>query len=693
MPLIAVYMNLMKTNNRRKRSDESSNDDDGIFNSDPQSFLKKLLNPSFKMTTKLYCNLVNRLKYGCMQENLLDMWKTRPDNLTEQEILDKLHSTHFNQISGHETNFLSMLGGVEKNASNNNEVILAKSLLVSFHLRLNFSEVDVNKVGNLAGTEDWATINIMQFEFEYLKLMEKLKQELETEKIKIFYGAGRSYGDISSKTLFQDIDKLFMGIVIMMIYMVLILSKYSWPEVRFQLTSVGILNVGMAYISGCGVSSLFFFYSPVHASLFFIILGLGVDDIFVIFAALRKINAEQSDLPLEEKIARTMQKAGASITITSLTDIIAFLVGGTTVLPSLRSFCVFASMAIFMTYFYVVTFFVAVLTLDERRVAKNLNGIVPCIKHENSKPACEPRLMHRFLHNFYGKFVLTKAGKIIVIVSVIAITAFSIERVTHIKQQFDPMWFIPSRTYFSKYVMEHRRFYPNRGYEAGVYMGRLNYSLELRKIIKVAEEVQSRQDVLSNVQAWPIEFHDFMSSLHDIDIKKTSLNDTEWREFISKFLFSVVGGKFQANFKFDRDLECGKPAGEVLISSIVFNYHRFEDRDEFIPARGAIESIVKSANFSQSEQVFVWGKIFGNWFTDEIIDSEIYRNILLALIGVFVCTAVMIVNVQVCFLIFLCVLLSLVSVGGFMQVWGLTLDIVTSIGLQLSVGLCIGDFN
>ena len=64
----------------------------------------------------------------------------------------------------------------------------------------------------------------------------------------------------------------------------------------------------------------------------------------------------------------------------------------------------------------------------------------------------------------------------------------------------------------------------------------------------------------------------------------------------------------------------------------------------------------------------------------------------MALIGVFICTAIMIVNIQVCAYIFTCVLLSLVSIGGFMQFWGLTLDIVTSIGLQLSVGLGIGEF-
>lgn len=530
----------------------------------------------------------------------------------------------------------------------------------------------------------------MQFEAEYLKTMARLKKELETDDIKIYYAAGRSYGDISAATLFQEFDKLFLGAILMMAYMIVILSRFCWVELRFQLTSIGILNVGMAYASGCGLSSFFLFYSPVHSSLFFIILGLGVDDIFVIMAAMRKVQAEHSELNLTEKIGRAMQKGGASITITSLTDIIAFLVGGTTVLPSLRSFCVFAALCILMTYIYVVTFFVAVLTIDERRVEQKRNGLAPCIKHGSSTPVWEPKFMLRFLHNLYKNFILTKIGKIVVICMVIGFTAIGVERLMNIKQKFDPMWFIPSRTYFYQYVEQHRTFYPDRGYEAGVYMGSMNYSIELPKIIRLAEEVESRKDILSNVQSWPVNFFEFMLDLHDINIKENILNDTQWRQHISEFLFSVVGGKFQENFKFKEKLECGKPAADVLISSITFNYHRFSEREEFTPAKDAITKIIANGNFTNKNEVFLWGKIFGNWFTDEIIDEEIYRNIILALIGVFVCTAIMIVNVQVCLFIFLCVLLSLISVMGCMQIWGLTLDIVTSIGLQLSVGLCIG---
>lgn len=149
VPLIAVYMNLMNTNkNRRKRNSDNSEDGEDIFDDNPDKFLKKLLNPTFKFTTKQYCSLVNRLKFGCMHENILEMWRADVKNLTEAEILEKIHSTNFNQITGHVTDFKNMLGGIEKN-STTGEIISAKSIVTSFNLHLNFSEVDLKKVGNM----------------------------------------------------------------------------------------------------------------------------------------------------------------------------------------------------------------------------------------------------------------------------------------------------------------------------------------------------------------------------------------------------------------------------------------------------------------------------------------------------------------------------------------------------------------
>lgn len=621
-----------------------------------------MLEPLLNFDVKQYCTIVETLPKGCMRENILELWKSNQErigNLTQDEILVKLNKSEVSPETGHPANFVSLLGGVE--TDNSGYIISAKALLTSWMLHLNFSQADSTKLGNNAGTEEWATYNTLEFEAKFLETLKRLKKELETDGVKIFYGAARSYGDISSKVMFQDMDKVFIGVFLMMIYMILVLSKFSWPEIRFQLASFGLMNIGMAYVSGVGLSSIFLFYSPVHTSLFFIILGLGVDDMFVIMSAFRKVNSEFKDLKLPERIGKTLEKAGASITITSLTDIIAFLVGGTTVLPSLKSFCIFAAFCILLTYIYVVTFFVAVLTLDEKRLMKNRNGCCPCIIHKERKVWWEPKLMPRFIHFVYSKLVLNKFGKTFVIIGAIALSAFSIERVLQIKQKFDPMWFIPSTSYYFQYAMTNRHFYPTRGYGAAVYMGRLNYTAELPKILAMSHEIEIETKILTRVSSWIVPFKEFVEEFYEIDVAKVQLSDAQFKFYLSKFLFSSMGGQFQANFKFDKKLVCGQPTSDVKISSITFNFHKFDDRDEYLPAKRRIEQIIHDANFTtQPGIVFLWGKIFGNWITDEIIDEEIFRNISLALIGVFIVTAVLIVNLQVCAWIFLCVLMSLV---------------------------------
>lgn len=75
----------------------------------------------------------------------------------------------------------------------------------------------------------------------------------------------------------------------------------------------------------------------------------------------------------------------------------------------------------------------------------------------------------------------------------------------------------------------------------------------------------------------------------------------------------------------------------------------------------------------------VWSKIFGPWTSDKMIIQEVSRNLLLALICVMSTTAVLIVEVQTCFWILLCVLLTLLNVCGFMAFWGQPIDMISSI--------------
>lgn len=82
--------------------------------------------------------------------------------------------------------------------------------------------------------------------------------------------------------------------------------------------------------------------------------------------------------------------------------------------------------------------------------------------------------------------------------------------------------------------------------------------------------------------------------------------------------------------------------------------------------------------------VTVWCKMFAPWTTDKLIGQEVSRNIILALICVMGTTVILIAEIQTCWWIFLCVLLTLLNVCGFMYFWGLTIDLVSCIGKYIS---------
>lgn len=57
----------------------------------------------------------------------------------------------------------------------------------------------------------------------------------------------------------------------------------------------------------------------------------GIDDMFVIMQSWNNLAEDEKSISLEDRFGMTMQHAGVAITITSLTDFLAFAIGATTV--------------------------------------------------------------------------------------------------------------------------------------------------------------------------------------------------------------------------------------------------------------------------------------------------------------------------------------------------------------------------
>ena len=75
-----------------------------------------------------------------------------------------------------------------------------------------------------------------------------------------------------------------------------------------------------------------------------------------------------SDLTGKERLQKTMSKVGASVTMTTVTDVIAFAISSSTDFPAIRYFCVYALTSILFAYLLIMTIFLAALALDIRRI-------------------------------------------------------------------------------------------------------------------------------------------------------------------------------------------------------------------------------------------------------------------------------------------------------------------------------------
>lgn len=130
----------------------------------------------------------------------------------------------------------------------------------------------------------------------------------------------------------------------------------------------------------------------------FLLVGIGVDDMFVMCNAIDQVPYTKTS---GERIWMALSHSGPAITITSLTNALAFAFGGTTSLEALKSFCLFACVCIVMLYLLVNTLFLAVVVWDTRRVEKqNKECCGACFCKEESIICCKGYFLSKMQRDF-----------------------------------------------------------------------------------------------------------------------------------------------------------------------------------------------------------------------------------------------------------------------------------------------------
>jgi len=642
--------------------------------------------------------MVSRMPMACLEWSILELWGNEGvydkytdaeiGSLTRESILDKINNVAKSGIFLQDKNFTDYLG--EKTYDENGRIIGAKATIIRWFGRLNASESLLHPVKDRDEPIDQKTLD---FEGEMIKIL--LNQTGYPAGLESFPNVQRSFGDVSVSTIFGDVSYLVAGFAIVFIYITVMLGKISWIENRVFLSLAGLISVLMGIIVSYGFcSAIGLFFGPMHNVLPFLLLGIGIDDMFVIVQSWETLTEkERTEKPLIERFGIVMTHSGVAITITSITDVVAFALGGTTILPALRSFCFFASAGIISIYWFVCTFFVAIMYLDQIRLEENRDGLCPCFKHKTNKGNFLTKMdISRYIFDLYGKLLMKTPSKIFVVLLTLATTGVGIWGNLLLEQKFDPASFLPPDSYLSKWFATNEKYFPFGGERVTVWGSGLDYVNEMDKINQLALTLANQTDIIDNVDSWTTQYLKYIQlpsyslSPWDGDFRQLS-NNSYFYHKMTQFVFSPHGAKYRGQIKFEFQPWCGYSAPNILLSDMSFRHRVFSGPHEHIPAMNRVKKIISEANLTG--KVFPLSPGYAGWETDEVISYELYRNLGLAILCIFFTTIFLLGHLVCSLLVLFMVVLSLIDVAGFMHFWGLTIDTVSCVNLIIAIGLCV----
>ncbi len=251
--------------------------------------------------------------------------------------------------------------------------------------------------------------------------------------IKADYLAERSIPDNIDMESSQN--EFVIGISYLMMFIYVGISIGFFPNLvynRFLLGLSGIFVVIAALIISIGISS----YMGVAMTMIsaevvpFLILAIGVDNMFLISRAEREVNPDIRTMEL--RCAYALKEIGPSIFTAAFCEALAFFIGMMTDVPALWSFCLVAGFAVIADFLLQITVYVSCLCLDGKRIQSGKYDIVFCAGGDPPPPP-RKEWIKTLVEKYFIPFVFYPVTMIVIIGIAIALTIIGLMSAEKIK--------------------------------------------------------------------------------------------------------------------------------------------------------------------------------------------------------------------------------------------------------------------
>ncbi|KAI9840459.1 MAG: hypothetical protein M1837_001615 [Sclerophora amabilis] len=317
----------------------------------------------------------------------------------------------------------------------------------------------------------------MDWEESLKGLLIAVQSEAKERGLKLSFSTEISLEQELNKSTNTDATIVVISYVIMFIYASLALGsttlvgrvllnnpRSALVQSKFSLGVIGIIIVLMSVSASVGLFSA----AGIKVTLIiaevipFLVLAVGVDNIFLIVHEFERVNLSHPDDTVEERVARALGRMGPSILLSASTETIAFALGTIVGMPAVRNFAAYAAGAVLINAFLQVTMFISVLALNQKRVETNRADCFPCVKVRRSNTGHGDDMyrsiqtsgetsLQKFIRKTYAPALLERKMKVGVLVAFLGLFTAGLSLIPQVSLGLDQRIALPSDSYLIQY--------------------------------------------------------------------------------------------------------------------------------------------------------------------------------------------------------------------------------------------------
>ncbi|GMS89867.1 hypothetical protein PENTCL1PPCAC_12042 [Pristionchus entomophagus] len=401
--------------------------------------------------------------------------------------------------------------------------------------------------------QEWSALDRL-----WMRAIDKFERRHESD-LKLFFWSPLQY-DADVRSVGKDTAKLVPLLFSSLLLFSLITSirwrdpvrSKPWVAVAGVISpALGIsVSIGLLHLAG-------FVLVPIALLTPFLVLTVGIDDMFIMMSVWNKERKERPEAEGGELMALTYRESSISILLTTLTNVLVYGTGCISALPAVRLFCLYCTLSMAVVFLFQISFFGAILSIDGRRELEGRHPIMFSKKKQSGSLAKNRSFASSFSSlSVVSECRITKFDISQLFGSPWCLLPISITYCVYcigsgyallyeVQEGLELSSLLPEGTRTHAYLTVYERFFTGGTPLEVMLPPGTNYAnpSERYRILHRLMELERSTPYTSDVSCWLIDFSRYVNTVYGVDlpINNRKFVDLLEREFLQHPLYKDYG--------------------------------------------------------------------------------------------------------------------------------------------------------